>query len=153
MWLGTTDLGLYYWQDGEFHQFPDEKLKKETIFALAVDTLGQLWVGTQLGLHCYERDGRQKQMVPFTTEIRALLLDRQGVLWAGTSGNGLAQFHGNEISYLRQTNGLVNDFVTTGSNAKVVGAALGSPSADTKTSALAIYMSAEASRVTLKCGK
>ncbi len=113
VWLGTTDLGLYYWQDGEFHQFPDEKLKKETIFAIAVDTLGQLWVGTQLGLHCYERDGRQKQIVPFTTEIRALLLDRQGVLWAGTSGSGLAQFRGNEISYLRQTNGLVNDFVTT----------------------------------------
>src|SRR6476619_3989412 len=48
---------------------------------------------------------------------------------------------------------IVNDFATTGSNTKVIGAALGGNTADTKTSALAIYMPDEASRVTLKCGK
>jgi PAS domain S-box-containing protein len=111
VWLGTTELGLYYWQNGEFHQFPDEKLKKETIFALAVDAQGLLWVGTQWGLHCYERDGRQKQIPPMTTEVRALLVDHHGVLWAGTSGDGLIQVRGNEMNYLRQTNGLVHDVV------------------------------------------
>lgn len=48
---------------------------------------------------------------------------------------------------------IVNDFATTGATTKVIGAALGGNSADTKTSALAIYMPDEASRVTLKCGK
>ena len=48
---------------------------------------------------------------------------------------------------------IVNDFATTGSNAKVIGAELGGNTADTKTSALAIYMPDEASRVTLKCGQ
>ncbi|HUQ18122.1 MAG TPA: hypothetical protein VM099_00805 [Gemmatimonadaceae bacterium] len=48
---------------------------------------------------------------------------------------------------------IVNDFATTGSNSKIIGAALGGNTADTKTSALAIYMPDEASRVTLKCGK
>jgi hypothetical protein len=48
---------------------------------------------------------------------------------------------------------IVNDFKEAGATAKVVGAALGANSADTKVSALAIYMPAEADRVTLKCGK
>ena len=48
---------------------------------------------------------------------------------------------------------IVNDFKESGATAKVVGAALGSSSADAKVSALAVYMPAEAERVTLKCGK
>lgn len=48
---------------------------------------------------------------------------------------------------------IVNDFKEAGATAKVVGAALGSNSADAKVSALAIYMPAESDRVTLKCGK
>lgn len=48
---------------------------------------------------------------------------------------------------------IVNDFATAGATTKVIGAALGGNTADTKTSALAIYMPDEASRVTLKCGK
>jgi len=48
---------------------------------------------------------------------------------------------------------IVNDFATSGATTKVIGAALGGNTADTKTSALAIYMPDEASRVTLKCGK
>ena len=48
---------------------------------------------------------------------------------------------------------IVNDFAVTGNTSKVIGAALGGNTADAKTSALAIYMPDEASRVTLKCGK
>ena len=48
---------------------------------------------------------------------------------------------------------IVNDFKESGATAKVVGAALGSSSADSKVSALAVYMPAEAGRVTLKCGR
>ncbi len=48
---------------------------------------------------------------------------------------------------------IVNDFKESDGTAKVLGAALGSNSADAKVSALAVYMPAEADRVTLKCGK
>ena len=48
---------------------------------------------------------------------------------------------------------IVNDFKESGATAKVIGATLGANSADTKVSALAIYMPAEAGRVRLKCGK
>ncbi len=48
---------------------------------------------------------------------------------------------------------IVNDFKESGATTKVIGAALGSNSADAKVSALAIYMPAESDRVTLKCGK
>ena len=48
---------------------------------------------------------------------------------------------------------IVNDFKESGATTKVIGAALGSNSADAKVSALAVYMPAEADRVRLKCGK
>ena len=48
---------------------------------------------------------------------------------------------------------IVNDFKESSATTKVIGAALGSNSADAKVSALAVYMPAEADRVRLKCGK
>jgi len=48
---------------------------------------------------------------------------------------------------------IVNDFQQSGATTEVIGAALGSNSADAKVTALAVYMPAEAERVTLKCGR
>jgi len=86
--------------------------------------------------------------------------DYYELAWISAEGNSVYTSDGKILSQVRKKAAdvganaiIVNDFTTTGSNAKVVGAALGSASADTKTSALAIYMPAEASRVTLKCGK
>ncbi len=48
---------------------------------------------------------------------------------------------------------IVRDFGESGATTKVIGAALGVNSADTKLSALAIYMPAEAGRVRARCGR
>jgi len=113
VWLGTTEQGLYYWEDGKFKLFPDATLKKETIFAVVVDTVGRLWVGTQWGLRCYDSDFKPKEILPFTTEVRALLVDRNGAMWIGTSGEGVLRYQNGDLTSLRQTNGLAHDFVTT----------------------------------------
>jgi PAS domain S-box-containing protein len=113
IWLGTTEQGLYYWEGGKFILFPDATLKKETIFAVVIDTVGRLWVGTQWGLRCYDSDFKPKEILPFTTEVRALLVDRNGTMWIGTSGEGVLRYQNGEISSLRQTNGLAHDFVTS----------------------------------------
>lgn len=48
---------------------------------------------------------------------------------------------------------IANSAQEANSTVKVLGEALGTQSATTKTSALAIYMPAEADRVTVKCGR
>jgi hypothetical protein len=86
--------------------------------------------------------------------------DYYEVAWISAEGNSVYTSEGKIVDKIKKEAAekganaiIVNDFATTGSNAKVIGAALGGNSADTKTSALAIYIPSEASRVTLKCGR
>ena len=100
------------------------------------------------------------EAVDVYTSRGAVPHDYYELAWISAEGNSVYTSDGKIVAQIRKKAAdaganavIVNDFTTTGNNAKVVGAALGSASADTKTSALAIYMPAEASRVTLKCGK
>jgi hypothetical protein len=100
------------------------------------------------------------EAVDVYTSRAAVPHDYYELAWISAEGNSVYTSEGKIVTQIRKKAAdvganaiIVNDFKTTGSNAKVVGAALGSADADTKTSALAIYMPAEASRVTLKCGK
>ena len=100
------------------------------------------------------------EAVDVYTSRAAVPNDYYELAWISAEGNSVYTSDGKIVAQIRKKAAdaganavIVNDFTTTGNNAKVVGAALGSTSADTKTSALAIYMPAEASRVTLKCGK
>ena len=100
------------------------------------------------------------EAVDVYTSRGAVPHDYYELAWISAEGNSVYTTEGKIVTQIRKKAAdvganaiIVNDFATTGATAKVVGAALGSASADTKTSALAIYMPAEAERVTLKCGK
>src|ERR1051326_2887464 len=112
IWLGTAQHGLFYWQDGEVKNFPDETLKKSIIFAITEDRQGQLWLGTENGLRCYSESFQSNSIAENYNEIRALLVDRLGVLWIGTRGAGLSRFQGRALSSFRETDGLASDSIT-----------------------------------------
>lgn len=86
--------------------------------------------------------------------------DYYELAWISGEGNSVYASEGRITDQIRRKAAdvganaiIVNDFQQTGATTKVIGAALGSSSADAKVSALAVYMPAEAGRVTLKCGK
>ncbi len=86
--------------------------------------------------------------------------DYQELAWISAEGNSVYTSDGKIVEQIRKKAAdvganaiIVNDFKESGATAKVIGAALGANTADTKVSALAIYMPAEAGRVKLKCGK
>ncbi|HET7624090.1 MAG TPA: two-component regulator propeller domain-containing protein [Verrucomicrobiae bacterium] len=112
VWLGTADRGLFYWQDGKIIPFPDPVFKTEGVFAIAEDSLGRIWVGNKVGLRCYNPDFHPAAISPTYTEVRALLVDRHGVLWVGTSGDGLACYKNGTFSFLKKADGLAGDYVT-----------------------------------------
>jgi len=100
------------------------------------------------------------EAVDVYTSRGAVPHDYYELAWISAEGNSVYTSEGKIVDQIKKKAAdaganaiIVNDFATTGATAKVVGAALGSSSADTKTSALAIYMPEEAARVTLKCGK
>jgi ligand-binding sensor domain-containing protein/signal transduction histidine kinase len=113
VWLGTAHLGLYYWQDGKIMNFPDESLKNAIVFAIAEDPKGQLWLGTEYGPRCYNSNFQSNSIPEFYNEVRALLVDRRGILWMGTRGNGLGRFQNGALSFLRKADGLPSDSITT----------------------------------------
>jgi len=111
VWLGTTGKGLYYWQDNKLNKLSDPTLDGRLIHALAEDKRGRLWVGTQAGLFCYQTNLHRLNFPLPGVEINCLLMDRDGVLWGGTTGNGIFRCKGTTFDSLRKANGLASDDV------------------------------------------
>jgi PAS domain S-box-containing protein len=111
VWIGSVQDGLFYWDSGTIHTFPDLSLTNCTIHAIATDREGGIWVGTTTGLRRYDRNFEPNEATPIYTEVRALRQDRHGAMWIGTSGDGLIRHLNGQMSSLHRTNGLVNNFV------------------------------------------
>ncbi len=93
VWAGTRGEGLFQLQNGEFQPVPGTGPLGLQIFALFEDKAGQLWVGTQNGLACWNGQSWKLQTVtdglPENT-VRAITGDAAGNLWTGTESKGLA---------------------------------------------------------------
>ncbi len=80
-----------------FRVFRDAQgLPQNTVHAIALDTLGRLWVGTQDGAAYF--DGRQWHSVDMPSRlesnfVRSILAASDGSLWFGTRAAGLFRLH------------------------------------------------------------
>ena len=106
IWVGTENAGLdrFNPRTGKFQHFRANKadaaaLPNGAVFVLAAGDQERLWVGTDGGLALLDRaTGRVLRRYDRTTQpalpddqIRALHVERDGVLWIGTLKGGLAQ--------------------------------------------------------------
>ncbi len=105
MWFGTWLGGLNRYDGYTFkvykHDNQDNRsLGSDSIWALYVDRVGVLWVGTVYGLDRYDRDTdsfvhyRHRADDPTSLphhQIRSIYEDESGTLWVSTSG-GLSRF-------------------------------------------------------------
>ena len=104
MGTNTGGLALLDRSTGRFDRFrrdPADRrsLSHDSVYAIAEDRSGRLWVGTQEGLNCLDPRARTFDRVladssnPATLPhnyIYALKLDRRGRLWIATVGGGVA---------------------------------------------------------------
>lgn len=112
IWLGTSEGGLYYWEHGTLSKFPDPQLDEQNIRSIVQDKAGRIWVGTNRGLFCYDANFKKRPFPYPWYETRVLLADREGDIWAGTSGGGLVRIQNGVLTQFRQTDGLADDFVS-----------------------------------------
>jgi signal transduction histidine kinase len=103
---------LFYWEGGKLSAFPDPTLAEDGVRALAGDALGNLWVGTKAGLRCYDANFKRQAVPPLPVEVKALLVDRNGRLWIGTTGWGLARMNNGGFSFFQKADGLAHENVT-----------------------------------------
>jgi len=107
IWIGGAHA-LYLFHYGELSVTPFD-LHGEGAYALAADQDHRVWVGTHKGL--YRLGGEDHQLEPVAREtihgeVNAILADRQGSLWVGTSGSGLVRLSGGKISSFTVEDGL-----------------------------------------------
>jgi len=94
VWVGTSENGLGCRQatGNQWNVFPD--YPHNVVNTLLTDGNGNLWVGGNYGL--FRRSTNCDEWEPefhpeLAADIRALLIDEQGRLWAGTTDKGLAR--------------------------------------------------------------
>lgn len=106
IWVGTADAGLdkYDPATGQFTHYTKHSghgLRSNVIRALALDSAGRLWCGTDAGL--YRFDATTQKFTEYSFKpgqvggisdnmIWYLYVDRTGILWIGTRNGGLNRF-------------------------------------------------------------
>ncbi|MBK9990177.1 MAG: response regulator [Verrucomicrobia bacterium] len=114
IWIGTSDDGVFYWENGRLTGLPDKSLRKNIIQSIAEDSRGFLWVSTaNNGLHCYDRDLAPVALPSGPISTTALLIDAHGVLWVGTAGQGLMRYKDGVPSFFYKSDGLAGDRITS----------------------------------------
>lgn len=112
LWLAAGGQ-LYFHDEENLKPVPGWK-KVFDIKAITHDIQGHMWIGTDGGGLFEWADGQVKSYQVkdglANNQVRAILCDRQGVLWVGTSG-GLSRFENGKILNLNQKDGLANDRV------------------------------------------
>jgi len=87
----------------------DEGLPNSAVRALAETPDGLLWVGTRSGLARF--DGRTFEIIA-QPSISGLVVDDQGVLWAGTESAGVLRYHAGQLRSFGVYDGLASATVT-----------------------------------------
>ncbi len=112
IWIGTSENGVSYREDGKSGEIADDELKTLNVYGVVRDRSGDIWVGTNRGLRRYDADGRWKEHAIVDLYITTLLVDSHGVLWVGTNGSGLGRLEGGEVKFLTKVDGLGSDSIT-----------------------------------------
>ena len=95
MWMGLLGSGVARWLGySEWEGWSErEGLSRESVWSIARDAGGRLWVGTQFGLNYAARSGPKlvwrRQRVAGVDMIRALAAAPDGSLWIGGAPGGL----------------------------------------------------------------
>jgi len=112
LWIGTDGGGLSAYRDGEWsHVEKRNGFLNNHIRAVTGDRRGNLWIGTEYGLHRFNgEEVRVFGLEEGLTDnlITTLAADGLGCLWAGTMRGGLARFEEGLVQIYDFDDGLRN---------------------------------------------
>ena len=108
LWIGHSK-GASIYRNGEFQvAISNEVTAGRRVWSFAQASDGAVWAATENGLVRWQ-DGitkiyQEADGLP-TNRLRSLAFDREGVLWIGTTGGGLASFAGGQFKILKPADG------------------------------------------------
>jgi signal transduction histidine kinase/ligand-binding sensor domain-containing protein/DNA-binding response OmpR family regulator len=104
MWIGTNGAGLYKYDGVNYVSYEYDgkrptSINSNLIYAIYVDSMDRIWVGTDEGLCLYDRDRDKFLNIDFrknirkgiqkTVTVKSIIEDNAGNLIIGTFGEGL----------------------------------------------------------------
>ncbi|MBK7866509.1 MAG: T9SS type A sorting domain-containing protein [Ignavibacteriales bacterium] len=116
LWVGTSADGILRFDgSNEWVMFNTDNtpvLKSNTIRAIAVDSQGLKWFGTESGDDggLYKFDGSQFTLYPtgsFSRNIYSISFDPEGKVWVASYGGGLAKLEGTSFTVFNTTNSAI----------------------------------------------
>jgi ligand-binding sensor domain-containing protein/signal transduction histidine kinase len=116
VWIGTLDRGLYAAYGRSLRQLTvEDGLSSNSILSIADGDRGELWIGTDAGLN--RRDAQGGIIASEYDRLRdvpvpAVKRTQQGVLWIGTSGQGIYRQTVNGLDRFTTTDGLPSNSVS-----------------------------------------
>ncbi|MEX2191598.1 MAG: two-component regulator propeller domain-containing protein, partial [Bacteroidota bacterium] len=114
IWVGTWGNGVYTIDRGRVSKFLGKGLDESTsIRAIVSDPRGGVWIATVYGMVGYYDGSEQKTWdrndgIP--NHINSMLLKRDGDVWVGTDGGGIAVISDGNLTVINEANGLLDDF-------------------------------------------
>jgi len=115
VYVGSWGGGLQRLVSSHFDSPGDLAKVAAPVTALYQGRGGELWVGTQEGIHRFEADrlmwsaGKESLALP---DVRAITETPDGTLWFGMSGGGLGRWHQGRLKQFRRSDGLGSDLVS-----------------------------------------
>jgi len=113
LWVGTLNGGLYRSRKHELEAVP-LPAKMESVFGIAQEKSGALWLTTNVGVARMDADG----VHVFGPETgfprgfyRAMLADADGGIWIAADGVGVAHWHDGKVEILDTSRGLPSEAV------------------------------------------
>jgi ligand-binding sensor domain-containing protein len=118
IWIGTASDGLIKYDQANWKQYDyrNSGLPNLNAGPIAIDKLGNIWIGTAEGLVKYDGTAwktynTSNSGLPYDC-ISSLAMDRSGNLWIGAGDQGLTKFDGQSwITYNTSNSGLPNNWV------------------------------------------
>jgi ligand-binding sensor domain-containing protein/serine phosphatase RsbU (regulator of sigma subunit) len=122
LWIATERGGLVQLFEGKFTLFSETEQVADKLtncifeYQDSLTAEKEIWVGTNNGLSLFKKDTVYRYSTKEGlggTHIRSLTADKEGTIWVGTLGGGIAKFDrkNNRFQSYHIHNGLVNDAV------------------------------------------
>lgn len=115
VYVGTWGRGLQRLRNDRLEAPGDLGKITAPVTALYQGRSGELWVGSQVGLHRFEADrlvwsaGKETLALP---DVRAITEAADGTVWFGMSGGGLGRWRNGSLKQFRKSDGLGSDLVS-----------------------------------------
>jgi two-component sensor histidine kinase/ligand-binding sensor domain-containing protein len=113
VWVASIDAGVAEIRGGIVT--PVGPLPSESVYAIHVDSMGDLWIGTDQGL-AYLSDGQMRTLTVEdglgSNSIVSIEDNGEGTVWVGTYGGGLTEFRDGKARTFGTDDGLGSDIVS-----------------------------------------